>query len=68
MKKVCGRCAYFAPDEQYEGFGSCAMTLDSNDGMAATNLAYGWDYDGYMSGVYVGKDFGCIHWTKGEVA
>lgn len=63
-KKVCKHCDHFEPDSTFPGFGSCALTLDFNDGMSDTNLAYGWDYEGYMAGVYVGEQFGCIHWRK----
>lgn len=51
-----------------------AMFRDLELGMCVTELAlgdkttdckaYGWDYESYRAGVYVGPKFGCIHWVK----
>lgn len=71
MKKTCSKCAHFGTEDIPDGWGTCALTLDSNDytvASAPTDRIYGWDYEGYMSGAYVGKDFGCIHWTKENAA
>jgi len=75
MTKRCGKCEHYTPNYP-AGFGDCALMGDFNEhpfdystdtrtGMQ-TNRAYGWDYEGYSAGVYVGVNFGCIHWMKKE--
>lgn len=76
-RKTCDKCKHFTADDTYEDAGKCALMGDSNDfaydcdtsklGLA-TDRAYGWDYEGYSSGVYVTPKFGCIHWAKKEAA
>ena len=63
--KTCDRCDHYTPSEYEEVYeGECRMTLDSNDGTPYDDRAYGWDYENYHAGVYVGPKFGCIHWMK----
>jgi hypothetical protein len=39
--------------------------VDSNDvEVRWPDKCYGWDYESYRAGVYVGPKFGCIHWEK----
>jgi hypothetical protein len=66
MTKRCGKCEHYTPDEYKVGFGDCALTGYVNDGMTDSTRAYAWDYEGYSAGVYVGVNFGCIHWMKKE--
>lgn len=64
-RKTCDKCARFTGGED------CALMGDSNDVRGSGRLpdrAYGWDYEGYRAGVYVGPKFGCIHWIKKEKA
>ena len=44
--------------------GACALITDGNDIPCPKDGAVGWDYEGYIAGVYVGPKFGCIHWSK----
>lgn len=72
-RKTCDKCARFVPDDLYSDVGECPLMGDSNAlsynrdtkklGVDETR-AYGWDYEGYCAGVYVGLKFGCIHWIK----
>jgi hypothetical protein len=65
MKQIkCKTCKDFEPSDSDKGFGNCALMGDSNEGMTNDTRAYGWDYEGYAAGVYVGENFGCIHWLK----
>ena len=68
---TCDKCQHFTQDNLYKNLGECALMGDSNDlgyDRDAERLdgddtkAYGWDYEGYSAGVYVGQKFGCIHW------
>lgn len=77
MTKTCDKCQHYTPEENYKDAGSCALMGDSNDcsrdydneAMGLTNgRAYGWDYEGYSSGVYVTPKFGCINWMKKAAA
>lgn len=71
---TCKNCRHFSSDSiLVEGYGHCALMGDGNDfdfydaeskNLAPTDRCYGWDYEGYRAGTYVGKDFGCIHWEK----
>lgn len=68
---TCEGCKNFSADDLYIGFGECLLMGDYNrfkfmpkDRTAELDRCYGWDYEGYSAGVYVGKDFGCIHWEK----
>lgn len=75
MMNTCNKCQHFEQINLYKNFGQCALMGDSNelkhdydteklDG--DDTRAYGWDYEGYAAGVYVGQKFGCIHWLKKE--
>ena len=66
MTKKCGKCENYTPSKWDEGFGDCDLMDDANDGKPDNTRAYGWDYEGYSAGVYVGVNFGCIHWMKKE--
>jgi hypothetical protein len=66
MTKRCGKCEHYTPAKWDEGFGDCDLMDDANDGKPDSTRAYGWDYEGYRAGVYVGVNFGCIHWMKKE--
>lgn len=68
MTKTCGKCEHYTPDKHDEGFGDCALMGDANEGVTDNTRAYGWDYEGYSAGVYVGVNFGCIHWMKKETS
>ena len=70
---TCKNCSNFSAEELYKTFGYCLLMGDSNDfefykddaeNKPSTDRCYGWDYEGYSAGTYVGKDFGCIHWEK----
>jgi hypothetical protein len=66
-KKTCDKCEHYTPDKSEVVFGECALMGDCNEeGTPDNTRAYGWDYEGYSAGVYVGKKFGCIHWAKKE--
>jgi hypothetical protein len=64
--KTCSKCEHYTLEEYREGFGDCALMGDANEGVTDNTHAYGWDYEGYSAGVYVGEKFGCIHWVKKE--
>jgi len=70
---TCKNCKQYLPNEFYVNFGECLLMGDSNDfvfyqqndgAQAMSDRCYGWDYESYVAGVYVGKDFGCIHWEQ----
>ena len=67
-KNTCDKCEHYTPDKSEVVFGDCALMGDSNDGTPDSTRAYGWDYEGYSAGVYVGAKFGCINWTKKETS
>ena len=67
---TCDKCQHFEPGGPYNAWdigGFCALAQDWNDCAggrhALPDRAYGWDYEGYGAGVYVGPKFGCIHWV-----
>ncbi len=72
-QKTCSKCEHYTPGYP-KGFGDCALMGDINEhpldystdtrASMQTDRAYGWDYEGYRAGVYVGEKFGCIHWLK----
>ena len=69
--KTCKDCKNFNADDLYVGFGDCSLMEDSNKFLfqpksrtAKLDRCYGWDYEGYVAGVYVGENFGCIHWKE----
>lgn len=62
--KTCNKCKHFKPSDYDKGFGDCALMGDCNEGMTDDTRAYGWDYESYSAGVYVGENFGCIHWVS----
>jgi hypothetical protein len=63
--KRCKNCAHYTPDE-VKGYhaGVCALMGDINDEPNKADRCSGWDYGSYRAGVYVGPEFGCIHFTK----
>lgn len=68
---TCKNCKQFNADDFYVGFGDCSLMQDANGFLfqpknrtAELDRCYGWDYEGYSAGVYVGQNFGCIHWEK----
>ena len=68
---TCKDCKHLEADTLYIGFGYCGKMGDSNhfkfhpkDRTAELDKCYGWDYEGYSAGTYVGENFGCIHWEK----
>lgn len=66
-KKICKHCEHFGTDSSIKGFGVCFLMGDINQHTESDlkpDRAYGWDYEGYMAGVNVGEQFGCIHWRK----
>ena len=73
-KKICSNCKHFKVNVHYADVGECDLMGDSNDlarTAAKPNMinadvtkAYGWDYEGYASGVYVGTHFCCLHFER----
>ncbi len=71
---TCKNCKQYVADDFYANFGDCRLMGDANKFQfvprkqtADSTKCYGWDYESYIAGVYVGKDFGCIHWEKNEI-
>lgn len=71
MMNTCKDCANFISETLYDGFGQCDKMEDANhfsfvpeDRTAELDKCYGWDYESYSAGTYVGENFGCIHWEK----
>lgn len=66
MKKICKNCKYFSRDED-ENYGYCEnenFVYDGDVGNRPINgLTYA-DYEGYAACVYVGEEFGCIHFAR----
>ena len=62
IKEVkCRNCIFFRKNE----YGQMNNDCDSNkftyhDIKESDQLAY-WDAESYKAGIYVGEDFGCIH-------
>jgi hypothetical protein len=70
-RKTCSKCANFTATAPHymPNHGECKLMGDVNDiygqgAEARSDKCYGWDGESYCAGVYVGKDFGCIHWMK----
>lgn len=72
-RKTCDKCEHFTPNPTYTNLGDCALMGDSNDEKyshktkrlgTTTDKAFGWDYESYQAGVFVGRKFGCIHWVR----
>jgi hypothetical protein len=71
---TCKTCRNFVTDELIDkSFGTCLLMGDANDYdfysdkttlKPWTDRCYGWDYESYKAGTYVGENFGCIHWEK----
>jgi hypothetical protein len=75
--KTCDACKHYTPhvarfknaiyETAHQYTGECALAIDSND-RAFDDLKVdidriaSWDQEGFLSGVYVGPKFGCIHW------
>ena len=68
-RKTCDKCKHYTPSKYEAVNGECALMGDINDerNHTTTDRCYGWDYEGYRAGVYVGPKFGCLHWVKKEV-
>jgi hypothetical protein len=73
----CATCAHFRPaDKDYvtPGWGDCRRITDdgpyyrSRSANRADVLAQAWDYEGYSAGLYVHRDFGCVHWEQAKEA
>jgi hypothetical protein len=65
--KRCENCVHWTSGASSPaGFGACAQIEDSNDTrvLSDTTRVYTWDYEGYRSGAYVGKDYCCIHFER----
>ena len=68
-KNTCETCKHFTLDTAYEVLGNCDRMGDINNcgpDIPDDTAAYGWDYEGYMAGVSVGINFGCIYWAAKE--
>jgi hypothetical protein len=70
-RKTCDKCKHYTAPVYYplmsdaeQNQGECGLIGDSNKGTPHADRAYGWDYEAYVSGAYVGPKFGCIHWDK----
>jgi len=75
VDKICGSCRHFTQDDCDENIGNCDLTLDYNNYFTASDSShtpddriFGWDYEGYSAGAYVGVKFGCIHWETVNAA
>jgi hypothetical protein len=75
VDKICGSCRHFTQDDCDKNIGNCDLTLDYNDYFTTSDLShtpddriFGWDYEGYSAGAYVGVKFGCIHWETVNAA
>ena len=76
MIKRCSSCRHYTPggfDGQSIWQGRCALMGDANEifesredtespDSTPNDRCFGWDYESYYAGVYVGQEFGCIHW------
>jgi len=69
----CKTCKNYSADDMYIGFGECSLMGDANNyslmpesnyPKASKARCYGWDYEGYSAGCYVGEEFGCIHYGE----
>lgn len=75
-RHTCDKCKHYTPPSQTmvkhypndANDGACSMMGDSNDvEVTEPDRCYGWDYEGYRAGVYVGPKFGCIHWVRKDL-
>ena len=71
MKKVCQNCKFFSGFNPLSTYmphhGSCCngkVEEESDKLRQQTDTAFGGGYEGYGDYLYVGKDFGCIHFSK----
>ena len=62
----CKSCAHYTPNREHQWKGSCNLMGDENKHTNGLGLdrCLGWDYESYFAGVYVGPEFGCIHWEE----
>ena len=68
-KKLCKNCSRYSPNNESPWRGSCPLMEDSNDlcieiEKEPIDRCFSWDDERYHSGVFVGPNFGCIHWKK----
>ena len=71
MKKICKNCKFYkAPgdtltNENDRGTCNCdkLAEIDETEGKLDDRLAY-TDYEGYASYLWVGENFGCIHFKS----
>ena len=74
---TCKNCKNFKAASRKLDRGSCDMTGDYNEVMSyegdefvpvefKKDRAYAWDAEGFLAGVTVGINFGCIHFNKKE--
>ena len=71
MEKLCKNCKYWEKQADNEirkdGLGICKSKkfryMYDIDIYPIDGLVY-WDADYYEAGIFVGQDFGCIHWKK----
>ena len=73
MKKICQNCRYYMPpsdDNRIKDFGTCrsGKLIDTSwygyDNTPLNDRAGYWSASGYDQGIYVGHNFGCIHFEK----
>ena len=67
----CKDCKHFeAPTGEYEkGWGNCALgRATGGDPDIPTTLAFGWDYEGYSSGMGVRPEFGCVQFEAKDAS
>lgn len=69
----CKNCIHYTPSTIEENpkdtdnchfKGECAKMGDDNIAHMQSNICNAYDYESYAAGVYVGPDFGCIHFKS----
>ena len=66
-RKICNNCKHFDPPAKNNTYnplhGQCksGKLLDGEDDLTQADSAYGGGYEGYGDYIYVGINFGCIH-------
>jgi len=68
MKKICKNCKFFKKDSIYEGLGKCRHPKlkytcwpENIDKEEKKNMLIYCDSEMYGAELYVGEEFGCIH-------
>lgn len=64
----CKDCKHGSEVEYRRPLLNCDLALDANDFIdndpsLPLDRVLGWDGEGYSAGVYVGPEFGCIHFS-----